>query len=132
MSEGPITERLDAAIDRLRRHGQDHLAQGLDRVDEADLEACLGADPKGRVAKACSATSGKLASKVLPKACAGMALDGVFPGCAAPGAPATASCVEASARCRICIALRSADNLLGVDCDLFDDADSNGSCNPPT
>ena len=37
MSEGTITERLDAAIDRLRRHGQDHLAEGLDRVDEAGL-----------------------------------------------------------------------------------------------
>lgn len=41
MSEGTITERLDAAIDRLRRHGQDHLAEGLDRVDEAGLDAFI-------------------------------------------------------------------------------------------
>ena len=40
-SGATITERLDAAIAMLREHGQDHLAEGLDRVDEAGLDAFI-------------------------------------------------------------------------------------------
>ena len=92
-----------------------------------DLAACLGSDPKGKIAKSCSAETGKLATKVLPKKCGAVDLAAGFPGCAAADAGALATCVEQSARCRVCTALSQADGFDG-DCDAFDDGVSNASC----
>jgi glucose/arabinose dehydrogenase len=95
--------------------------------DDASLAACLGADPKGKVAGQCDDATGALASKVLPSACAGVALDTRFPGCGAADAAGLAACAERAGRCRACLALDAADGL-GTDCDAFDDGQSNASC----
>jgi len=83
------------------------------------LEACLGDDPKGKIAKACDA---KLAAKI-GKKCAGK-LD-VFPGCNDPTPPASsqdlATCLDQLVECEVCEALKLADDL-----SLFCEA-----CTPP-
>ena len=40
-----------------------------------DLADCLGADPKGKIAKACDDMTGKLAAKILPKRCVAKGVD---------------------------------------------------------
>ena len=83
------------------------------------LEACVGADPKGKIAKACD---DKLTSKI-DKKCVGKLA--VFPGCNDPSPPATsqdlASCLDQLVECEVCEALKVADDL-----SLFCEA-----CTPP-
>jgi glucose/arabinose dehydrogenase len=84
--------------------------------DALTLGACLGADPKAKLAAQCAA-GGALATKVLPKACA------------APVdlAAAFAACAERAGRCRACLALGAAD-AFAEGCDDFDDGTANASC----
>ncbi len=93
--------------------------------DALTLAACMGQDPKGKIAKACQ---GKLKDKLDSK-CAGT-LD-VFPGCNDPIAPSTtqelADCLNRFVECRVCLGLNAADNT-ERDCDDFDDGALNGSC----
>jgi len=96
-------------------------------VEGADLAACLGSDPKGKIARACDETTGKLATKILPKACGTVDLARSFPGCAVTTQNELATCVETSARCEACTALTNADGF-SQDCDLFDDGVTNASC----
>jgi hypothetical protein len=95
----------------------------------ADLEGCLGADPKGAVAKACDPVSGKLATRVLPKSCVsrGVNLSSAFPGCGTDDPEDLAICVDQAVECRVCVALNLADDL-ALDCDLLDDGVENSSC----
>ena len=79
-------------------------------------------DPKAKVAKKASQLLGGTA-----KRCAGLAVGGLFPGCASPDEVALASCAEAAARCRFCRALNAFD-ALATDCDDFDDEAANASC----
>jgi hypothetical protein len=95
----------------------------------ADLEGCIGADPRGVVARACDATTGTLATRVLPRKCTsrGVDLSDAFPGCGTDAPEGVSMCVEASVACEVCAAINSADDL-AVDCDLFDDGAVNSSC----
>lgn len=93
----------------------------------ADLaQVCFGeiaADERGRVASA----AGKF-TKTRAQACDGVDLGVTFPGeCAGLGGAAFDACAGASASCRTCRLLNAADRLV-QDCDLFDDANPNGSC----
>ena len=94
-------------------------------TDTSGLEACVGVDPKGKIAKACDE---KLKGKI-DKKCAGN-LD-VFAGCNDPNAPTTseelADCLEERVECRVCLGLNAADNT-DRDCDEFDDGEFNASC----
>jgi hypothetical protein len=94
-----------------------------------DLEACLGSDPRGRIARACDPTRSTLAIRVLPKLCVakGVDLSGAFPGCGSDDSVQLATCLDEIVECRVCLALNEADNL-SVDCDLFDDGQVNASC----
>ena len=65
------------------------------------------------LAKSCSAAS---AAALFPGACAGAA-----------DAPALAACVAARARCAFCAGFNGSDGT-AIDCDVFDDALANGSC----
>lgn len=93
-----------------------------------DLADCVGTDSRGKVAKTCSATSGKIAKDVERK-CVGKEVDlaQALPGCATADADQAAACVSVSVACRTCLALNSADDL-PADCDLIDDGLDNGSC----
>jgi hypothetical protein len=97
--------------------------------DSADLEACVGDDPRGSVARICDPVIGRLAMRVLPRKCTanGVDLSSSFPGCATDDAGALAICVDQIVGCRVCRALNQADDL-AVDCDIFDDGEVNTSC----
>ncbi len=82
-----------------------------------DIALCLGADPKGKVAKVCDPASSKLAVKTIPKSCvdAGVDLSDAFPGCASDDAALLAQCIDAAGRCRDCEWASGVDEL-GLDC----------------
>ena len=92
------------------------------------LETCLGLDLRNRIAKACDPTAGKIAS-ITSRKCVlkGVDLSGAFPGCGTDELSELAVCLDRAIECKVCSGLRQADDLL-VDCDLFDDGLSNGSC----
>ncbi len=97
--------------------------------DSADLEDCLGDDPRGAVARVCDPVMGKLAKRILPRRCVAKGVDllASFPGCATNDVEDLATCVNEIIECRVCRALNQADDL-AVDCDLFDDGETNTSC----
>jgi glucose/arabinose dehydrogenase len=86
-------------------------------VNLDQLTGCLGSDPKGKVAKVCSATTGKLATKTIEKSCTarGVDLSTAFPGCETDAPDVLAQCL-ANAGCeRSCEMFDSADGL-DTDC----------------
>lgn len=93
----------------------------------AALAACLDAidgDARGKVARA----RAKLAA-TLTGTCATTTLATAFPGdCAA--ASDVPACIAARSRCHVCNTFTRAD-ALDADCDLFDDALGNASCDEP-
>ena len=97
----------------------------------ADLEDCLGADARGRIAKHCAADSSRLRAAI-DRRCwvGGVDLGAAFPGCDSSDPSGLASCLDARAECELCRAVNDADGL-SKDCDLFDDGLANGTCAPP-
>ncbi len=89
--------------------------------EAAGLEACMGADPKGKIQKACV---DQLGDKISKK-CVGVDLVSAFP----PYDPnqALADFVDVLVECEVCKMLNDAD-ALARDCDLFDDGQANSSC----
>jgi hypothetical protein len=118
---------------------------GLARVSDpfdaaADLASCIGADPKGKVAKRCDLREEiapgrfrldglrkQLAKKCLAK---GVDLARALPGCGSDDAEATHACLERAVACRTCLAIDRADGA-GLDCDVLDDGTANASCGTP-
>jgi hypothetical protein len=84
-------------------------------ASEESLGACLGADPKGRVAKAC----GRIGGHVLPKRCAEVDLRVGFPSFGTDDRSQLASEIRDDVSCRVCTALRSTHGL-PVDCGTCD------------
>jgi cysteine-rich repeat protein len=78
-----------------------------------DLAACVGDDPKSRIARACDETQGPLARSVLPRKCVakGVDLSDAFPGCGTDDIGTLASCVAESVECEVCQALGAAEEL---------------------
>lgn len=93
-------------------------------TDGPSLATCLddvATDPTGRIAKARAGIT-----KALDKKCGGVDLDTALPGsCAGSGDFST--CLATRADCRTCLLLSETD-VLGADCDLFDDGAANASC----
>ncbi len=111
-------------------------------IDSPDaLAACLGADPKSKIAKQCDLRAepepGKLVldklRQTLAKSCVDRAvgLATVFPGCAADDPEAAHACLDAAVACGTCQAVNQADGLT-IDCDALDDGAVNGSCGAST
>ena len=108
--------------------------------DGSDPVACVLADPKGKIAKACDLLivkpNGKLKvdklRAVLAKKCVGKAVDLAiaFPHCGSTDLEVVHACIETPIECAVCLAINSADEI-GADCDLLDDDSSNGSCAVP-
>jgi hypothetical protein len=90
---------------------------------ESQLETCVGADPRGKIARDCDT---KLA-KTIDAQCVGADVTAVFAGCQPSDRSALGVCARRAGRCRACLAL-AAGNRLGVDCDLYDDGQANQSC----
>jgi glucose/arabinose dehydrogenase len=96
----------------------------------AELAACLDADPKGRIARACAGASSKLAEVVSGRCVeAGVDPERAFPGCASDLGADAGACLDRAGRCAHCRHLDAADGL-GVNCDLYDDGAANVSCKP--
>jgi glucose/arabinose dehydrogenase len=94
----------------------------------AQLAACLDADPKGRIEKACDASGGRPA-RAISRSCEGVDLGAAFPGCASGTPGGLAACLESAGRCRSC-RLFDAVDALGANCELYDDGAMNASCGP--
>ncbi len=103
-------------------------------LDAADLALCLGADPKGKVARECDPYLGSIRNE-LDRSCVsrGVDLNQAFPSCGSNDPEEVATCIEFAVRCGSCLALDAVDSL-DLDCDANDDGLSNGSCmrRPPT
>jgi|GEM_PF-1143923 len=97
-----------------------------------DLQACMGDDPKGKIAKACDPVTGKIRSTI-DKKCGGVEFPGAFPelvaipGCGTEDPATLATCLDQIVECHTCLALNQADDL-ARDCDLLDDGMANRSC----
>jgi|GEM_PF-874287 len=110
----------DAKLKAFNRCKKSGLEDGS--ITEASgLEACMGADPKGKIQKACVDQLGEKISKK----CVGVDPVSAFP----PYDPnqALPVFVDALVQCNVCRALNDAD-ALERDCDLFDDGLPNQSC----
>lgn len=103
-----------------------------------DLAACIGSDPKGKVAKKCdlneAGPDGKVDGirKALSKKCVDQEVNlaTALPGCALSDPELAHACIEADIHCRVCLALNRAGGLTR-DCDTFDDGVTNQSCVAP-
>ncbi len=100
--------------------------------EESALAACINADPKGKIAKACDQVDkpDKL-RKVLDKKCfaKNVPLGAVFPDHGVAGnVEATHAAMVEEIPCLVCMVLGHLDNLGSIDCDLIDDGTANGSC----
>jgi hypothetical protein len=90
----------------------------------AGLEACMGADEKGKIVKACDE---KLGGKISKKCPGTVDLAAAFPGCNTGDANQLKTCIDVFVECAVCVALNEADALARF-CDLFDDDQINASC----
>ena len=94
--------------------------------DPRDIERCLSWDRRSKILSRCEVA---LDSKVNAR-CPDFTRELAAP---APGACHDAEdlpgCLDRLVRCRTCIAVNQADDL-SIDCDLFDDCRTNGTCPP--
>ena len=109
------------------------LSSGLEVALEHQAHDCVltGAagipDDKGKIAKACDPTSGKIPSTIDKKCSSPVNTSTAFPVCETSDPLTLAACLDQKIECRVCLALNQADNL-ARDCDEFDDGVVNGSC----
>lgn len=94
--------------------------------DSAEVTTCIGADAKGKIAKACDATTGAV-RKAIDKKCVGVDLAVALEGCGTSDAATAASCAEDRAQCSACLAEQLTGDLT-FDCDVYDDGAANGTC----
>jgi hypothetical protein len=90
----------------------------------ADLQLCMGLDPKQKIQKACVTKLGGTVSKKCPGS---VDLAAAVPGCNTGDPGELGACVDRLVECQVCLALNEADRL-DRDCDLFDDTLDNDSC----
>jgi hypothetical protein len=93
------------------------------------FEGCVLDDPKGKIAKACDQSGGKV-DKIrsdLNKKCAAVPLATAFPGCAESDVEGLHACLTTQLNCLTCMALNDAD-ALQRECDIVDDGIDNESC----
>ncbi len=100
--------------------------------DATDQALCAGDDPRGKIAKKCDTSVGKLdpIRKAITTRCVDDGVDilAAFPACGTSDGEVLHGCVLASARCATCTAINTASEDLALDCDTFDDGASNASC----
>ncbi len=116
---------IDVVLKEFGRCEKRGLADGtINR--RSSLDACLGVDTSGKIAKTCDAVTGKIGKDIV-KRCSTLDLATVFSGCASADLGQTSACIADAAACRGCLLLDEG-KALGHDCDLFDDGVANGSC----
>ncbi len=95
-------------------------------VDAHGFEHCMEVDRKGKIAKTCDATIGKL-RQTIDKQCLSVDMALAAPGCGLTDPADAAACMEAAVRCQACKSGNTA-NTAALDCDVHDDGASNASC----
>ena len=120
-------KRLLSEYGKCNKKGLKGRGTGMTLVENTQVGACLGADPKSKIAKTCNGNGGKLARAVDGSCAAPVALDTTFPGCNTTDAAALAECIDASIRCEACIGVSTADGTT-IDCELFDNGLGDASC----
>jgi hypothetical protein len=113
-------------------------AKGKDSIDAtADLADCVDGAGTPKATSIALDGKGKIAKKMtklgeaIAKKCTGVPATNAFPGeCTGLGGNALRDCVDALVECQVCLMLSDMDNMF-VNCDLFDDGLSNGSCFSP-
>jgi hypothetical protein len=95
-------------------------------VDEFGFEHCMEVDRKGKIAKSCDATLGKI-RQAIDKKCFTVDMAVAAAGCGLSDPADAAACMEASVRCQACVSGNTA-NAVSLDCDQHDDGASNLSC----
>lgn len=103
-------------------------------TSEPALAACIGVDPKGKIASACDLAGNKpdRLRQDLGKLCLarGVTPGDVLPGCAEAASVEDAhACLAAKIACRACRSFAEAGEL-SIDCDAADDGVANASCLP--
>ncbi len=99
---------------------------------QAAITVCVTDDSAGKIAKTCDLNSGGKTDKIrgaIAKSCGGVDLAAAFPGCATGDAETLHGCVVAAEACSACGAMAEvAGDLLGTDCDAYDNGASDNSC----
>ena len=130
-----VAKCQDTQIGEFNRCKRSALLHGAN--DAQDLAACILADPSQHIAKACNLFAGSKLDKIrkdLQKKCVdrGVSLAAAFAGCTSASTVEEAhECLASGVACRACEALRDADALGAVSCDLLDNGGEDGSCGPP-
>jgi hypothetical protein len=129
-----IAKRTHAALDAMWKGalkvkkellaGKKVLAATSEQELAGSIADWLTADPTGKVTKAFGALDAAIAKRcsTVPN------VTNAFPGCRPADAAELGACAERSARCRFCQTLAVADGLDSLDCDLFDNAIADASC----
>lgn len=106
-------------------------------TDGAGLEACIGKDDNGRIARACNAGSSgsKGADKLgrtVDKRCVGQSVDlsDAFPPCDTDDPDELHECIDTGIECATCLALNAVGELRR-DCDELDNGVVDQSCRTP-
>jgi len=99
---------------------------------QAAITPCVTDDGGGKLDKSCDLDSGGKVDKVrgaIAKFCGGVDLAAAFPGCATGDAEALHACMVSREACAACRATSEvAGDLLGTDCDAYDNGASDNSC----
>jgi cysteine-rich repeat protein len=125
----------DTQLAEFNRCKKAALASGASSA--GNLASCVLADPTQKIAKACNLSAGSKVDKIrkdLQKRCVdrGVAVSAAFPGCpSATDVESAHACLATGVACKACEALRDADGLGAVNCDLLDNGGEDASCGPP-
>jgi pimeloyl-ACP methyl ester carboxylesterase len=101
-------------------------------TDQAAVTTCVTDDGGGKLDKSCDLNSGGKVDKVrgaIAKSCASVDLAAAFPGCATGDAELLHGCLVTAEACAACGSIAEvAGDLLGTDCDAYDNGASDNSC----
>lgn len=110
-----------AKLREFNRCAESALTDGADAA--TDLEACIDADPRRRVARVVTDVDADAA-----RTCGGEAIASAFPGaCASDSASTLGTCVEPRVHCDVCTGLDAAQGT-GVACHRFTDGVATAYC----
>ncbi|MEC8941780.1 MAG: hypothetical protein VYC95_03545, partial [Verrucomicrobiota bacterium] len=116
-----LLECQEARLEAFTRCQKRRLPKGFESAE--DLEACIGADPSGRIARKC-----ELADELADCKDDGVSLATAFPGIDRSSRTATEVRLTQITDCRSCLALNTASGL-SANCDRKDDGIANNkSC----
>ncbi len=119
--DGALREFGRCALDAVEE-GEDPFPLGANRA--VDLEACVLADPAGKIERSCQLVARQVERKCTRK---GVSLAMAFPQCASEDPEVVEGCLRTALACVTCAGLNEAYGL-DVDCHFLDDGVADESC----